>query len=230
MTKSNSWKPILAAATIGALFACSASAQQFSFGARAVDVPLPAGFCKVEETGEDAVLRKGIAPMLSPELRLLLAFIECDGLTFLRKDPSYAKPVAFGFVALLQKDGKPVPMKNTRQSLFGAQAGLAPERLQIRKKVEVWMRTEGLPNVTSREEVGIADTDLNALYLLATVSNRAQNGTQPDRMVQTISTTVVNGVGLLVTMNVPVEPRTMLAGILAEQKRNLAALVAANEP
>lgn len=229
MLKSNSWKPIVAAAIV-AQFAGFAAAEKFSFGARAVEVPLPAGFCKVEEAGTDAALRKGIAPLLSPELKLLIAFIECESLAALRSDPGYAGPVSFGYVVLLQKDDRPAPMKHTRQSLFGGQAGLAAERVQVRKKVEAWMKTEVLPNVSTREEVGIADTDLNATYMLATVAIKARNSTQPKLVVQTISTTVVNGVGLLVTMNDPVGPRTTLVGILAEQKRNLAALVASNEP
>lgn len=230
MFKSNNWKPMLAAAMVVALFAGSAAAEKFSFGARAVEVPLPAGFCKVEETGADAALRKGIAPALSSESRLLIAFIECESLAMLRKDPGYAEPVAFGLVVLVQKDGQPAPMKHTRQSLFRGEAGLAPERFQVRKKVEAWMKTEGLPNGSTREEVGIADTDLNAIYTLATVAVKARSGTQPKLIVQTMSFTVVNGLGLLVTMNDPVGPRTTIAGILGEQKRNLAALVATNEP
>lgn len=230
MLKLNGCKLILAAAVVVAQFLGFAAAEQFSFGSRAVEIPLPAGFCKVEENGTDAALRKAIAPSLSPDLRLLIAFIECDGLAALRKDSGYANPVAFGLVLLLQQDGQPRPMDRTRQRLFVGQASLAPEQHQVRKKVEAWMKTEDLPNVSVREEVGIADTDLNALYMLATVSVKARHSAQPKLMVQTISTTVVNGIGLLVTMNDPVGPRTTLAGILAEQKRNLAALVAANGP
>ena len=51
-----------------------------------------------------------------------------------------------------------------------------------------------------------------------------------NRMVQTMGMTYANGLGLTILINDPVDARSTLAGILAEQKRNLAAMVAANSP
>ncbi|PNG50233.1 MULTISPECIES: hypothetical protein [unclassified Variovorax] len=227
-TKVKAWEQAMVRGLALALFAGGAGAENYSFDGVRLEVPIPPGFCKLEEHGPDAVLRKGIAPTLGPELRLLFAVVDCPSLPTLRKDPGYDGDVSFGMVALMQKDGKPAPMKNTVRDLAVGQAGKAPERERVRSQVEAWMRMSGHPNVTERKELGIADVDRNGIYGLATV--KARGRTNPALLVQTQSMTVVNGMGVVVTITEPVGPRTTVAGILAEQKRNLAALVSANGP
>ncbi|MNQ58568.1 hypothetical protein D3C85_727790 [compost metagenome] len=224
--KRRGWARAVVAGLGLALFAVSTAAEKFSFDGRSLEVPIPPGFCKLEESGPDAVMRKAIAPDLSPDLGLLFAFVECEALPALRKNPHGPGGVAFGSVALMLKDGKPAPMKQTRGDLVVGGAGLASERDQVRAQVDAWMRTQSLPNVAERKEVGIADVDPSGLFILGTVT--VSGNTKPTLLVQTMSTTIVNGMGIIVTSNEPVGPRTTLSGILAEQKRNLAALVAAN--
>lgn len=229
MTKLKVWKQAMSAGLALALFAGGASAENFTIQGRQLEVPIPPGFCKLEESGPDVAFQRAIAPDV-PGMQLLLTVMECNSLAELRKDSRYGGPFATGSVMLFGQGGRPTPMKNTRRDLFAGQAGLAPERHKVRNEVEAWIRSTNQPNVSDRKEIGIADVDASGLYHLSTVSVRSRSQLKPALMVQTQATTVVTGIGLMVTMTEPVGPRTTLQGILAEQKRNLGALVAANEP
>ena len=230
--KMKSWMQAIVAGLVFAVCAGQVGAETFTIEGRKLEVPLPAGFCKVEETGEDAVLRNALNANEEPDGKVLMVVLDCKDHAKWRADPRLLDigNFAFGKVALMAKDGKPRLIGGARSEFFGRAAGLpaALERELVRRKVEDWMRADGSKDVTGHTMVGIGEADENGLYMLSTANTRA-NGKQ-FRYVQTMAMSIVNDLGVTWLMNDPVDARSTLGGILAEQKRNLAALVAANTP
>lgn len=198
----------------------------FEVDGKKIVVPLPVGFCELGGNPVDEAMLSHSRKIMASMNRVLTMFADCGELVELRNGRR-EQLGAYGQVLAAAPQGTVLSIKAPRQEFIakmvqGANGGAFQKSL---KEAETSVKSRH-PNAGIQENLGVLDSDDSAAYV-GVVLNGPTAGTATRRLLGVTGITVVKQVAISVNLY-RLASGTSVTGQLAEQKRNMSALVRAN--
>jgi hypothetical protein len=215
-------------ACLAVFFTLSSTAEGASFevNGQTIAVPLPAGFCELGGHSVDEAMLAHSRKIMASTNRVLTMFADCGELAEVRNGQR-EQFGAYGQVLVAAPHDAVLSIKSPRQEFIvkmvqGTNAGAFRKSMQ---EAEASVKSRH-PNAGIQENLGVFDSDDSAAYI-GVVLNGPAAGTATRRLLGVTGMTVVKQTAISVNLYRSTSD-TSVAGQLAEQKRNMSALVRAN--
>lgn len=215
-------------ACLAVFFTLSTTAEGASFevDGKTIVVPLPAGFCELGGNPVDEAMLSHSRKIMASTNRVLTMFADCGELVEVRNGRR-EQLGAYGQVLTAAPNGTVLSIKAPRQEFIakmvqGANGGAFRKSMQ---EAEASVKSRH-PNAGIQENLGILDSDDSAAYI-GVVLNGPAAGAATRRLLGVTGMTVVKQTAISVNLY-RLASGTSVTGQLAEQKRNMSAVVRAN--
>lgn len=214
---------------LAAFFALSttAGAASFEVNGQTIVVPTPPGFCELGGHPVDEAMLAQSRKIMASTNRVLTMFADCRQLDEVRSGQR-EQFEAYGQVFVAAPRGVVLSIKEPRRDFIekmiqGTKDGAFRKSMQ---EAETSVKSRH-PKAGIQENLGVLDSDGSAAYV-GVVANGPASGTSTRRLLGVTGITVVKQAAIAVNLYRSTASGTTVAGQLAEQKRNMSALVSAN--
>jgi len=233
MRRSNA----LAVIALGALLAIaalgSARAEQFQFAGRSLEIEPPQGYCALDRSHPDEAQMLDLQERLQKrQNRVAMMFLECQDLAQ-RRAGNADDPQRYGMVLIPQPQGEVRAIPDmTRAEFVAAVAKPLPQLDADALSRDIGDQVgQAVPGATVNNVklLGVLKQDARAVYVGVSVGGMSQDGkTVSDGAVGITAITLVNQIPVSLNLYRVKGGAEAIPGLLADQQRNVDALIAAN--
>ncbi len=213
-------------------FAANAQAQDFSLLGRQLRLPPPQGYCVADDSHVERPVVARMRKLLEPQGPFLMMFVECAELQRIREAGREFTDgfTDFGTYSAFALHGELKAVDQSRQAFLGAIASVDDEAAAREgidrglKRLRAIGRT-----ITSTVNLGILGVDSNAIYMGVATAGPGQDAERAQGSLNVGAMTLVKGMRLSISRVRVYRKPEDLPTLLADQKRAMSELVAANE-
>lgn len=226
--------PLAAALLLGCALVGNAGAQDVTLLDRRLHLQPPPGYCIADESHAEREVVARVRKLIESQGPFLEMFVDCPELQRRRAD-DHGPPDGFDdygtYSALTYRGQVLATHPETRQELLASIAraagddSVAPDAID---KVLKRLRDIGM-TFTSTQNLGVLGLDDSAIYMGVVLSPRGPDDAAQQHVLSVGAITLVKGIRLSASWIRRYERPDDLPVLLADQKRAMSALVAANE-